>query len=219
MERDEVQIGHTVLGRDIAALVFHPPEYARPRPPVLLVAGLHGDDPLGPHCLVQLARELIERPPGRLTYFVPALNLDGLAAGTQNNARDVDLDSNFASADWGQGRRPGHGPGAGPESEPETQALAALLERVGAHRIVLLQSPLRAVYWAGAGQALAAEMAAHSGYPLSRADTRPRAGSLARKYGEERGCELVIVELPLVDEAVAWQESRSALRHAVDLPE
>jgi len=68
-------------------------------------------------------------PPGRHVWIVPALNLDGLAAGTKNNANDVDLNRNFAAANWEQDHKPGYSPGPEPESEPETRALVDLIER------------------------------------------------------------------------------------------
>lgn len=219
----EIEIGQTVLGRAIVALRFEPPSYARPRPPAVLVGAIRGDEPLGPYCLSRLCMELVERPPGRETWIVPALNLDGLAGGAQNNAHDVDLGSNFAAASFGTSHRPGYHPGASPESEPETQALAALIERVQPQRCVAMSSPYRLVLWDGAGQALAEAMAALNGYEVRAGAGEagagpPGAGSFRAKYGQERGLELVTLEIPFLEEEDAWQQNRAALRHAVDLP-
>jgi hypothetical protein len=52
--REELEIGRTVLGRPISALRFEPAGYARPRPPALLFGAIHGDEPLGVHCLAEL---------------------------------------------------------------------------------------------------------------------------------------------------------------------
>lgn len=214
----EIEIGQTALGRMIVALRFEPPSYARPRPPAVLVGAIRGDEPLGAYCLSRLCAELVERPPGRETWIVPALNLDGLAGGSQNNAHDVDLDSNFAAASWGASPRPGYHPGPAPESEPETQALAALVERVRPERCVAVCSPYRVVRWDGAGRALAEGMAALNGYALEDGAERARPGSFAVKYGQERGLEMVTLDIPFVEEEEAWRENRAALRHAVDLP-
>jgi murein peptide amidase A len=227
----EVEIGQTVLGRAIVALHFEPPSYARPRPPAVLLGAIRGDEPLGTYCLSRLCEELVERPPGRETWIIPALNVDGLAGGSQNNAHDVDLGSNFAAASWGASHRPGFHPGASPESEPETRALVALMDQVQPLRCVALCSPYRLVLWDGAGQELAEAMAALNGYE-ARAPERPgagqvgvglpgaglRTGSFSAKYGQDRGLEVVTLEIPFLEDEEAWQQNRAALRHVVDLP-
>ena len=217
--RSEIEIGQTVLGRPIAALHFAPPSYARPRPAAVLFGAIHGDEPLGVYCLGRLCAELVERPPGRHTWIIPALNLDGLAAGTKNNANDVDLNRNFAAASWGQGQKPGYYPGAGPESEPETQALVALIERAQARRLIALHSPFRTVQWDGAGRDLAEAMAERNGYGATADIGYPTPGSFGQKYGVERQCEVITLEIPFLDEETAWEQNRTALRHALDLPD
>jgi protein MpaA len=214
----EVEIGQTVLGRAIVALHFEPPSYARPRPPAVLFGAIRGDEPLGVYCLSRLCAELVERPPGRETWIIPVVNVDGLAGGSQNNAHDVDLDSNFAAASWSASHRPGYHPGAAPESEPETRALVALIDRVQPRRCLAVHSPYRLVLWDGAGQELAEGMAALNGYEVRAGAEQPRPGSFGAKYGQDRGLEVVTLEIPFLEEEEAWQQNRAALRHAVDLP-
>jgi len=163
MHRRELVIGHSVLGRPIEAIHFTPPSYARPRPPALLFGAIHGDEAVTQLMLERLADELIERPPGRDTWIIPCLNVDGVLAGTRNNANDVDLNRNFAAASWGTARRPGYHPGAAPEDQPETQALAELIDRVAPERVVALHSTFRMVNWDGRGEQLAAEMSVRCG--------------------------------------------------------
>ena len=220
MYRRELVIGHTVMGRPIEAVHFTPPGYAKPRPPALLFGAIHGDEAVTQLMLERLADELIERPPGRDTWIVPCLNVDGVLAGTRNNARDVDLNRNFAAASWGTAPRPGYHPGAAPEDQPETQALVALIEQVQPHRIISLHSTFRMVNWDGAGAPLAAEMSARCGYPVAPEMGYPTPGSFGSKYGVERGLEVVTLEVPYlgIDEQ-AWLDCRSALRWCVDLPD
>jgi protein MpaA len=215
--RREVVIGHTVLGRPIEALHVTPPEYVKPRPPALLFGAIHGDEPVTQMMLERLADDLVERPPGRDTWIVPCVNVDGVMAGTRNNANDIDLDRNFASASWGTQRRPGYHPGAAPEDQPETQALVQLVERAGAHRLIALHATYRRVHWNGCGAALAHELGEKCGYPVERDDSLP--GSFGAKYGVDRNLEVITLETPYltVDES-AWDELRSALRWCVDLP-
>lgn len=216
--RREVEIGTTVLGRAISALHIAAAEYAAPRPPAILFGAIHGDEPLGVHCLVELVRELVAQPPGRDAWIIPALNIDGLAAGTKNNANDVDLNRNFAAANWVAGHKPGYFPGAAPECEPEVKALVALIDQVGAERLVALHSPFRTVNWDGGGRALAEAMGAANGYGASGDIGYPTPGSFGSKYGVERGLEVITLEIPLLEEDQAWRENRGALRIALDLP-
>jgi protein MpaA len=207
-----------VLGRPITALHFTAAEYARPRPAAVLFGAIHGDEPLGIYCLDRLAHDLIEHPPGRETWIVPALNMDGAAAGTKNNANDVDLNRNFAAKNWVAEHKTGYFPGAQPESEPETQALVALIERTTATRLVAIHSPYRTVNWDGSGKTLAEVMAALNGYGASADIGYPTPGSFGSKYGVDLDLEVITLEIPLLTEEKAWADNRSALRYVVDLP-
>jgi murein peptide amidase A len=220
MHRRELLIGHTVLGRPIEAVHFTPPEYARPRPPALLFGAIHGDEAVTQLMLERLADELIERPPGRDTWIIPCLNVDGVLAGTRNNANDVDLNRNFASASWGTERRPGYNPGRAAEDQPETRALVELIDRVRPHRIIALHSTFRMVNWDGTGEALAGELSARCGYPVVGDMGYPTPGSFGAKYGIEQNLEVITLEVPYLDiDEEAWIECRTALRWSVDLPD
>lgn len=217
--RREVVIGQTVLGRPIEAVHFTPPSYAKPRPPALLFGAIHGDEAVTQLMMERLADELVERPPGRDTWIVPCVNVDGVLAGTRNNANDVDLNRNFASQSWGTQRRPGYNPGAAAEDQPETRALVDLIERSGAQRLIAVHATYRMVNWDGAGEQLAKEMAERCGYPVEHDMGYPCPGSFGTKYGVEQNLEVITLEVPylMVDER-GWTDCRSALRWCVDLP-
>jgi len=218
--RREVVIGHSVLGRPIEALHFTPPGYAKPRPPALLFGAIHGDEAVTQMMLERLADELVERPPGRDTWIVPCVNVDGVLAGSRNNANDVDLNRNFACTSWGTARRPGYNPGHAAEDQPETRALVTLIDRITPHRLIALHSTYRMVNWDGCAEPLAHELAERCGYPVERDMGYPTPGSFGAKYGIERGLEVITLETPyLLPDERAWEECRSALRWCVDLPE
>jgi protein MpaA len=217
--RREVTIGASVLGRPIEAVHFTPPSYAQLRPPAVLFGAIHGDEPVTALMLERLADELVERPPGRDTWIIPCVNPDGVAAGTKNNARDVDLNRNFAAASWTAAHEPGYLPGLSPEDQPETRALVELIDRVSAHRLIALHATFRVVNWDGSGRALAEELSALCGYPASGDIGYPTRGSFGSKYGVDRGLEVITLEVPYLDvDEGAWTETRSALRWTVDLP-
>ena len=218
--RREVVIGKTVLGRPIEAVHFTPPGYAKARPPAILFGAIHGDEPVSQLMLERLADELVERPPGRDTWIIPCVNVDGLIAGTRDNANGVDLNRNFASKSWGEQRRPGYHPGEAAEDQPETQALAALITSSGAERLVAVHATYRMVNWDGRGEQLAKEMAERCGYPAEPDMGYPCPGSFGTKYGVELGLEVVTLESPfLMAEERGWLDCRTALRWCVDLPD
>ena len=218
--RREVVIGHTVLGRPIEAIHFTPPSYAKPRPPALLFGAIHGDEAVTQLMLERLADELIERPPGRETWIVPCVNVDGVLAGTRNNANDIDLNRNFASASWGTQRRPGYNPGQAAEDQPETQALVDADRPQSAapdHR-----ASTRPTGWS-TGTATASSSRTRwpsaAAIPSSTTWAIRRPGSFGTKYGVEQHLEVITLEVPylMIDER-AWTECRTALRWCVDLP-
>ncbi len=217
--RKEAVVGTTVNGRPIEAIVFHPPKYAKRRPPAVIFGALHGDEPVTAVQAQRLIEELLDRPPGRETWIIPAVNVDGLLAGTKNNAHDVDLNRNFASANWTATHPGGYHPGATAESEPETRALVELIERTGAERLIALHATYKVMNWDGRGRELAEEMGRLAGYPASGDIGYPTPGSFGSKYGHDRGLEVVTVEVPYLEiDERGWDETRSALRWCVDLP-
>lgn len=144
-------------------------------------------------------------------------NPDGLARGTKDNARGVDLNRNFPSRNWVREHKPGYDPGAAAASEPETRALIELIERSGATRLVALHSPFRCVNYDGPARALAERMAAKNGYEVTADIGYPTPGSFGSFYGIDLGLEVVTLEIPAVDVEQAWCENRDALRVALDL--
>src|SRR5262249_19639830 len=155
--------------------------------------------------LERLADELVERPPGRETWIIPCVNVDGLLAGTRNNANDVDLNRNFASASWGTQRRPGYNPGNAAEDQPESRAVVELMDQIGAHRIIAVHACYRMVNWDGCAEALATEMSERCGYPVERDMGYPTPGSFGAKYGVDRGLEVITLESPYADvDEQAW---------------
>lgn len=214
----QFELGKTNLGRSIECLHFAPPQYATPKPKAILFGAIHGDEPIGVYCLGKLALELAAMPPGRETWIIPALNLDGLAGGSKNNANNVDLNRSFAAKNWSTEHKAGYFPGTSPESEPEAKALSELIDKTGATRLIALHSPFRTVNWDGAGQELAEEMGRLNGYGASSDIGYPTPGSFGSKYGVDRNCEVITMEIPLMEEEEAWQENRAALRFALDLP-
>ncbi len=123
--RRRVVFGRSAGGRALSMLGVGDP--AAPRR-VLVVGCIHGDETAGVPLVTALARG--PAPSGFRLLLVGAVNPDGRAAGTRQNAHGVDLNRNFPFG-WRPGGAPGdtYYPGPRPFSEPETRAIAALIRR------------------------------------------------------------------------------------------
>jgi protein MpaA len=119
-------LGSSAQGRPITAVVRGYPTATRS---VLVIGVVHGTEPAG--IAVIRALRYAAPPPGVRYWLVAAANPDGLAHGTRQNARGVDLNRNFPLT-WVGGGRPfdTYYPGRAAGSEPETRAIMRLIARV-----------------------------------------------------------------------------------------
>jgi protein MpaA len=184
----------------------------------LIFGAIHGDEPGSAELCRRFVDGLAVAPPPHRILVIPALNPDGLHAGRKNNARDVDLNRNFAARNWQRAHQPGYDPGPAPESEPETAALVALIARHQPRALVAVHQPFRCVNWDGAGQGLADMMAAACGYPSVASVGYPTPGSFGSRYGVDEGRCVVTFELarPVPDEE--WPALLNALRCCTIVP-
>jgi protein MpaA len=184
-----VIIGHSLGGRPIEAVVIGSVAGG-----VLIFGAIHGDEPASAElCHRYLGRGL---PTGVKGMIVPVANPDGLAAGTKDNGRGVDLNRNFAARSWRREHPPGYDPGSGPESEPEARALAQVIEAHRPRVIVAVHQPLACVNWDGPAAALADAMSAACGLPAKASVGYPTPGSFGARYGVDLELPVITLELP-----------------------
>ena len=136
--------------------------------PVTLVVGvIHGSEPAG----LSVVRRLrtMPLPQGVHLWLVPTVNPDGLAAGTRQNARGVDLNRNWPTA-WRRNGRPWDGEYSGPRpfSEPESRAMRAFILRVRPALTIWYHQPLDEVYGSDPHVAVLQRYARLSGLPYHR---------------------------------------------------
>ena len=131
--------GRSVQGRAIEALV-RPVDAPRRR--VVVIGGLHGNEPVTPPAVRGLLDARIDDDVE--VWLVPVANPDGSTAGLRCNANSVDLNRNFA---WEWRAEDG---GPAPSSEPETQALSVLVEGLHPDVVVWVHQPLGYVSAIGA---------------------------------------------------------------------
>ncbi len=189
--RERLIVGTSVRGRPIVALLLGDPDAVRP---LLVVGAIHGDEPAG----IAIARDLAGDPPPRsgLLVTIPDLNPDGVAAGTRQNARGVDLNRNFPWR-WRPLERLGDPQYSGPHplSEPESRIAHALILRRRPRITIWFHQPLALVDESGGNQKVEAFAARLMHLPLRRLTRYP--GSAAGWQDHRlRGTTAMVVELP-----------------------
>jgi murein peptide amidase A len=159
-------IGRSARGRPIAAYWLGTARLARR---VLVVGGIHGDEPEG----LKVTRRLISRARvhGASLWVVPNLNPDGRSARTRHNARGVDLNRNFPS-EW----EPLGVSGPRPFSEPETRAVARLIRRLRPAVTIWFHQPQRVVRAWGRSRAVARRYAQLAGARFAEIRWPPGSG-------------------------------------------
>ena len=193
---DRFRAGRSVNGRLIEAIAFGQ------GPAALFVhGGIHGDEPDAVAAVERFITALTDGGPR--VVVVAAVNPDGLAAGTRDNARGVDLNRNFPSRSWQSAPLPGgppdesqHNPGPAPLSEPESAAIAALIAIEKPPRLIAVHQPFRCVNYDGPARALAERMANACGWPVVAELGYPTPGSFGACYGSDGGREVITLELP-----------------------
>lgn len=206
------EVGRSVEGREIFGAVLGA---AGEDGPILVLGGVHGDEPSSVEAVVGLVGRLAAGLASAPLVIVPALNPDGLARGSKNNARDVDLNRNFAARNWRAEHAPGYFPGAAPASEPETQALARLVEAHAVRGVVAVHAPFACVNYDGPALAWAEAVAAACGWPARGDIGYPTPGSLGSWLGVDRGLPILTLELPPGPHAAFGQRAAAALDAAI----
>jgi protein MpaA len=181
------QWSKTTLGTAIELYASDALSTLQQQRPILLMGGVHGDEPLG----VELARKTLEylqseekKPHSQVRVpwvLIPCLNVDGFSKGTRVNGRGVDLNRNYPSKSWQPTfEKERYFPGPNPGSEPEIQAVTKLIHQLKPRLIIHFHSWKPMVVCAGEpGQKDAERLARSSGYKVVPEIGYPTPGSLS----------------------------------------
>ncbi|MFO8011945.1 MAG: DUF2817 domain-containing protein [Phycisphaerae bacterium] len=214
---ERVVLGRSVEGRPLVLYRF-----SRWGGGTLVIGGIHGNEPTSAEVAGRLVAMLAEDPDGwddAPVAVLPRANPDGLACGTRVNARGVDLNRNFAAANWAV-RRPGRATYGGPrpESEPETRAILEAIAMTAPARIVSIHSigdGRECNNFDGPAEYLARAMSAENRYPVVASLGACR-GSLGNWAGVDRDVPILTLELPRdAPGPEAWARNRSALMRVI----
>lgn len=201
------QIGTSVRGRPIIAYSFGSGSKV-----ILFTGGIHGSEPSSTSTMQAWAHYLQAYgniiPANKRVVIVPNTNPDGIATGSRNNARNVNLGRNFPTANWKADIETANGTlknggGKSAGSEPEAKALIALTRQlrprlevsfhaqgslVGANKFAD-SVKIGDIYASTTGYATMYYNAeAVMGYPMT--------GEYEDWMGEEMGIPAILIELP-----------------------
>ncbi|UCG50232.1 MAG: DUF2817 domain-containing protein [Phycisphaerales bacterium] len=207
--------GRSVRNRPIVSQVFGSGQDV-----TFILATIHGNEPAGRRLVRRLGRQLDRQPEllaGRTVVLLSTANPDGLVDQIRYNARGVDINRNFATAN----RRDGEGGGPRALSEPEARIIEQLVRQYEPDRIVSVHQPLACVDYDGPAESLAAHMANHCRLPVRKLGAKP--GSLGSYAGETLDIPIVTLELP-ADASVQgterlWRQYGRALLAAIVYPD
>jgi murein peptide amidase A len=166
-------------------------------PEILVVGGVHGDEPEGVVCAHGILGALAEAYGLRANLtLVPALNLDGVLARSRLNGHGVDLNRNLPTRDWNpQAFNERYPPGPSANSEPENQALTRYLEERRPRFVVSLHSWKPMLNVNGACHAEAEAIRALTGYVIEESIGYPTPGCLGTYAGLERDMPTLTYEI------------------------
>jgi murein peptide amidase A len=195
---------------DIKALhyeSFGPTERARPielfqltrgSKNLLLIGGVHGDEPEGFFLVEEFVRSGLwrELEGSASLWVIPRLNPDGCAANRRVNERGVDLNRNMPTKDWDPvAHKERYQPGPKAGSELETQVLMQVIERLAPHAIISMHTWEPMINYNGPARSLAEAMAAENKYIITDNIGYPTPGSLGTWAGWERNIPTITLEI------------------------
>jgi predicted deacylase len=182
--------------------------------PLVLIGGVHGDEPEGVELAEQTLRWLKKNSAQTPWILIPCLNIDGYKARTRVNGRGVDLNRNYPSRNWSaafEQTRYYPGPHAG--SEPEIQALTRLIENVHPRLVIHFHSWHPSIVLSGPSDlAEARYLSESSGYAVQPSIGYPTPGSLSEYCWSDRSIPVICVEeQEHIDLALVWPHFRAGM--------
>ena len=207
-------LGYSIQNRPIECIQF-----GHTGPTALVIGAIHGNEPASCVLADTLREYLISHRPCSLCQrilIIPVANPDGLAAGTRDNANQIDLNRNFPT----DNRLNNEKFGLQPLSEPESQILYHLIETEKPARILTIHQPYGCIDFDGPGEMLARRITLWCPLPLRRIGALP--GSLGTWAGETKGIPTITLELTAEDTALSnsqiWDKYGKALLDFITFP-
>ena len=208
----------TAAGTPIELAASAPLERLRDKRPILLMGGIHGDEPEGVRLAEETLRWLRSVEPTKVAPWIviPCLNVDGFAKRTRVNSRGVDLNRNYPSRDWSpRFEKERYFPGPSAASEPEVQGVVELIEGWKPRLVIHCHSWEPCVVGTGElSKKDARRLAESCGYKLVDEIGYPTPGSLSRYGWHDKRVPIICIEEQerLEDLATIWPRFERGMR-------
>lgn len=188
---------HFLFGSTANGLPIPAYRWEKGGPEILVLGGVHGNEPEGVVCAHGLLGELTRKFPFVMNLtLVPALNLDGVLAKSRLNGNGVDLNRNLPSNDWNpQAFNERYPPGPFANSEPENQALVQFLAEKKPRFVISLHSWKPLLNVNGPCDPEAQAIHKLTGYSIEESIGYPTPGCLGTYAGLERDMPTITYEI------------------------
>ncbi len=168
--------------------------------PVIVIGGVHGDEPEGVTLASELLNWLIQSNESEDQIqpwaVIPCLNIDGFKLNQRTNGNGVDLNRNYPSSNWSPDYKESRyfpGPKAG--SEPETLAVVDLIQQTVPRLVIHCHSWKPMIVLTGPPALRDAEaLSQASGYPIENTIGYPTPGSLSHYGWVDNKLPIICVE-------------------------
>ena len=186
-----------VFGKSAGAIPIPGYVFGHGHPRVLILGGVHGNEPEGIALAHGLWGEFVRFFPYRLEVtLIPCFNMDGALAGRRTNANGVDLNRNLPTKDWNpKSFSSKYPPGTEANSEPENKALTSWISQQKPQFIFSLHSWVPMLNVNGACEPVASVLQKWTGYPIEASVGYPTPGCLGTYAGLERNIPTITYEI------------------------
>ena len=193
-------------------------ELARLKNPIVLIGGVHGDEPEGVHLACETLNWLRSQDQNEISDWVviPCLNIDGFNRKQRVNSNGVDLNRNFPSKDWSpKFEKDRYFPGEKPGTEFEVKALVSLIASLKPRLLIHCHSWQPCIVYTGdRGRADSERLARSSGYKAQPDIGYATPGSLGQYGSFDADVPVICIEEQeqLTDYSQIWPRFESAMK-------
>ena len=170
--------------------------FGKEGPLILILGGVHGDEPEGNYIALGLLRKWLKKFPYKLrVYLIPCFNIEGSLLRQRTNVNQVDLNRNLPTKNWtSEFEKDRYYPGPRSCSEEENKALVAWIDKNKPKLIISLHSWNPMINTNGDCHPEANIMAEMTKYKLTDDIGYPTPGSLGDYCGIEKDIPVITYE-------------------------
>lgn len=199
---------------ELKAYVENPHLNAPQNKVILLIGGVHGDEPegvtLAESCLDWLKTQKLNN-----WLLIPCLNIDGFKQNHRTNSQGVDLNRNYPSKNWSPDyEKDRYYPGKAPGSELETKAVIELIEKFRPKLVIHCHSWQPCIVLSGPeGMKEAKYLSDSTGYKIVPDIGYPTPGSLSSYGWHDQKIPIICTEeQEHIDVSLTWPRFATGLK-------